>query len=431
MVERFYADLTTIQEDLRTDLEASVKSGEEPQRITGMYTPIGEPETAIEVSHLTALNTALFTVPEGFAINRKLARTVERQRDAIAEDTPLDWAHAETLAYAALLTEGVPVRLVGQDTVRGTFSQRHLTWFDTETGQAHTPLQHLADATAPMELHNTPLTEYGALGFEYGYSTAAPETLVLWEAQFGDFANGAEIIIDQFIIAGLAKWGQQSRLTLLLPHGYEGQGPEHSSARLERYLALGAEGNIRVANCSTPAQYFHLLRRQATHSEIRPLIVMTPKSLLRLPQATSRPTELTQGTFEQVLDDPAREADREGVTRLVLCSGKVYYDVVTSESRAAARHAAVARIELLYPFPEGDIATLMESYPNLRDIVWLQEEPMNMGARKWMMPQLTACAPPNVRVSYVSRPERSSPAEGYPAAHKAEQERLVREALAS
>jgi 2-oxoglutarate dehydrogenase E1 component len=431
MVERFYAELTAVQEALRADVEKSLTVGEEPHRISGMYTSVDEPVTAVESSALRALNEALYAVPAVFNINRKLARVIERQRTAVEEGRPIDWAHAETLAYASMLTDGVPVRLVGQDTARGTFSQRHLTWFDAESGEAYTPLQHLPNATAPLELHNSPLSEYGAMGFEYGYSVAAPEALVLWEAQFGDFANGAEIIIDQFIIAGLAKWGQLSRLTLLLPHGYEGQGPEHSSARLERYLALGAEGNIRVANCSTPSQYFHLLRRQATHSEIRPLIIMTPKSLLRLPQATSHPQALTEGTFQPVLDDPALVGDRDAVTRLVLCSGKIYYDVINSEQRKAAPHAAVARIELLYPFPEGNVIALLTSYPNLRDVIWLQEEPMNMGARKWMMPQLLACAPADVAVRYVSRPERSSPAEGYPAAHKAEQERLVREALAS
>jgi 2-oxoglutarate dehydrogenase E1 component len=320
--------------------------------------------------------------------------------------------------------------MVGQDTARGTFSQRHLTLFDADTGTPFTPIQHLSTSRAPMELYNSPLSEYAAMGFEYGYSVATPYALVLWEAQFGDFANAAEVIIDQFIIAGLAKWGQTSRLTLLLPHGYEGQGPEHSSARLERYLALGAEGNIRVANCSTPAQYFHLLRRQARHQEPRPLIIMTPKSLLRLPQATSPLEELSSGAFHPVLDDPALPGSREDVRRLVLCSGKIYYDVVSSERRAAARHVAVGRVELLYPFPEGHLHQLIASYPKLKEIVWLQEEPMNMGARKWVVPQLIELAGEDISVRYVSRPERSSPAEGYPAAHRAEQERLVGEVLA-
>jgi 2-oxoglutarate dehydrogenase E1 component len=382
----------------------------------------------VEPDRLKQINHELYTVPTDFTINRKLERTVRAKRSALDEDLPLDWAHAESLALAALLAEGVPVRLVGQDTLRGTFSQRHLTWFDAKTGRPYSPIQQLSSATAPIELHNSPLSEYAVMGFEYGYSVAAPDALVLWEAQFGDFANVAEVIIDQFIIAGLAKWGQTSRLMLLLPHGYEGQGPEHSSARLERYLALGAEGNIRVANCSTPAQYFHLLRRQAKHPEVRPLILMTPKSLLRLPQASSAAAEFTEGGFWAVLDDPTHVGEREDVTRLVLCSGKVFYDVTASEGRESAKHVSVGRLELLYPFPESQVSWLIESYPNVREIVWLQEEPMNMGARKWVIPALTALAR-GLPVRYISRPERSSPAEGYPAAHVAEQQRIAREAL--
>ena len=429
MAQALYDTLIETQTKLRADLESQTADGEEPRRITGEYVALGEPQTAVEPAVLQELNDELFRVPDGFAINRKLKRVIDRQHQAFEKGTPIDWAHAETLAYASLLVDGVPVRLTGQDTVRGTFSQRHLTWFDGNTGDPWTPIQNLSRAAAPLELHNSPLSEYAAMGFEYGYSVAAREALVLWEAQFGDFANGAEIIIDQFIIAGLAKWGQETRLTLLLPHGYEGQGPEHSSARLERYLALGAEGNIRVANCSTPAQYFHLLRRQAKHVEMRPLIVMTPKSLLRLPQATSLPAELTSGTFRPVLDDPALAGPREGVTRLVLCSGKVYYEVAGSDRRAGAAHVAVARLELLYPFPEANVVELIGSYPNLQEIVWLQEEPMNMGARKWVIPALTAVLPKPLGLRYVSRPERSSPAEGYPAAHRAEQLRLVSDAL--
>ena len=429
MVQDVQDELVAIQTRLRKDVEASGADGAEPDRIAGLSVSMDEPVTAVDLAVLIDLNDALYTVPDGFTINRKLKKNIDRQQAAFVDNTAIDWAHAETLAYASLLTEGVPVRLTGQDTVRGTFSQRHLAWFDAETGEAYIPLQHLERATVPIELHNSPLSEYAALGFEYGYGVAAPEALVLWEAQFGDFVNSAEVIIDQFIIAGLAKWGQTTRLTMLLPHGYEGQGPEHSSARLERYLALGAEGNIRVANCSTPAQYFHLLRRQAKHSELRPLIMMTPKSLLRLPSATSAAHELARGKFHPVLDDPTLPGGREEVTRVALCSGKVYYDIAFSEVRAAARHVAVGRIELLYPFPEGHVASLIQSYPNAREVVWLQEEPMNMGARKWVIPALAKVAPGGVKLRYVSRPERSSPAEGYPAAHAAEQQRLVRTTL--
>ena len=427
MDQRQYDVLARTQQELREGLQ---DEGQEPVRISGRWAPPAEPVTAVPAELLREINEGLLALPENFTVNPKLAKQLERRREALGDDPAIDWGHAESLALASLLADGVPVRLSGQDSERGTFSQRHLVLHDAETGHRHAPIHHLPQARAAFELHNSPLSEYAVMGFEYGYSVAAPETLVLWEAQFGDFANGGEIIIDQFIIAGLAKWGQTSRLGLLLPHGYEGQGPEHSSARLERYLALGAEGNIRVANCSTPAQYFHLLRRQGKHAEIRPLIVMTPKSLLRLPQATSRAREFTEGRFYPVMDDPTLTAAKGAVTRLVLCSGKVYYDVVTAKRRAEARHVAVARIELLYPFPQDEVRQLLSGYPALRELVWLQEEPSNMGARKWAVPQLEAIAGAERPVRDVSRPGHSSPAEGYPAAHRAEQDRLVREALA-
>ena len=284
---------------------------------------------------------------------------------------------------------------------------------DAKTGQAVCPIQSLPDAQAPFELHNSPLSELACLGFEYGYSQEAPETLVLWEAQFGDFVNAADVIIDQFIVSGLAKWGQSTRLTLLLPHGYEGSGPEHSSARLERFLSLAAEGNIRVASPTTPAQYFHLLRRQARVAKQRPLVVMTPKSLLRLPQATSSIEDLSGDTrFQPVLAEPG--VDSERVTRLLLCTGKIYYDLVGHPDRPSHKGLAVGRVELLYPFPEGPIMELISSYPNLQEIVWVQEEPRNMGARAHMFPRLMQIMDEQLGFGYIGRPERASPGEGYP-----------------
>src|ERR1019366_5052317 len=323
-------------------------------------------------------------------------KQLDRRREALAESessTPtIDWAHAEALAFSSLLTEGTPLRLTGQDTERGTFSQRHMVLHDAKTGQTVCPIQTLPGALAPLELHNSPLSELACLGFEYGYSQEAPETLVLWEAQFGDFVNSAQVIVDQFIVSGLAKWGQTSRLTLLLPHGYEGSGPEHSSARLERFLALAAEGNIRVASPTTPAQYFHLLRRQARVAKQRPLVIMTPKSLLRLAQATSSIADLAENTrFRPVLTEPG--VDEAQVTRLALCTGKIYYDLVGHPDRAAHPGLAVARIELLYPFPEGQVLELIRSYPQLREVVWVQEEPRNMGAREHMFPRLMQIMP--------------------------------------
>ncbi|MGH7606177.1 MAG: multifunctional oxoglutarate decarboxylase/oxoglutarate dehydrogenase thiamine pyrophosphate-binding subunit/dihydrolipoyllysine-residue succinyltransferase subunit, partial [Gemmatimonadales bacterium] len=404
---RAEADAEAAYERL-TAVQQKVKAGqrEEPQRIRKESAAVPEPETGVSADIIAALNDALLTVPAGFAVNPKLLKQLERRRGPEVE-----WAHAEALAFASLLTEGTPIRLTGQDTQRGTFSQRHLVLHDVETGRQHAPIQHLPDARASFELYNSPLSEVGCLGFEYGYAVEAPEVFVLWEAQFGDFANGAEVIIDQFIIAGLAKWGETSRLTLLLPHGYEGQGPEHSSARLERFLALGAEGNIRVANCTTPAQYFHLLRRQARHTEIRPLIVMTPKSLLRLPAAASQLEDLTRGRFRAVLWDHA-QPDTSGITRLVLCSGKVYYDIAASPRRAASPHVALGRVELLYPFPAAEIGEYARRYPNLEEVVWVQEEPRNMGARKFVLPKIRDVLPDGVALTDVSRPERSSPAEG-------------------
>ncbi|HEX9283112.1 MAG TPA: multifunctional oxoglutarate decarboxylase/oxoglutarate dehydrogenase thiamine pyrophosphate-binding subunit/dihydrolipoyllysine-residue succinyltransferase subunit, partial [Gemmatimonadales bacterium] len=427
--EQVYQRLAGIQQSLRAHL-SETGQGEEPQRISGGQAAVGEPDTAVAAQLVTSLNAQLLAVPDGFTVNPKLQRQLERRRAALAEGG-IDWAHAEALAFASLLGEGAPIRLTGQDTERGTFSQRHLVLHDTVTGQRFAPIQNLPGARAPFELHNSPLSEFACVGFEYGYAAAAPEALVLWEAQFGDFTNGAEVIIDQFLIAGLAKWGQTSRLTLLLPHGYEGQGPEHSSARIERFLALGAEGNLRIANCTTPAQYFHLLRRQARHTELRPLVLFTPKSLLRLPQAASRLEDLTTGAFRPALDDPEGDARREA-TRLVLCSGKVYYDLMLSPQRAqgGAPHVAIGRVELLYPFPAAQVAELIQRYPKITEIVWVQEEPRNMGPQKFMRPKLRDLVGPGVTVRDIGRPERSSPAEGYPAAHQAEQARIVAAAFA-
>jgi 2-oxoglutarate dehydrogenase E1 component len=389
-----------------------------------------EPRTTVPADTLRSLGEQLLQFPDGFQLHRKLRPLLEKRREMLEAGGPIDWSHAESLAIGSLLALGVPVRLTGQDSERGTFSQRHAVLHDAKTGERYSPLQHLRDANAPFELHNSPLSEQACMGFEYGYSVQAPDALVLWEAQFGDFVNGAQVIIDQFLVSGLAKWGQTSRLTLLLPHGYEGSGPEHSSGRVERFLQAAAEGNIRVANCTTPAQYFHLLRRQALVSKPRPLIVMTPKSLLRLPAATSTLKDLSDGHFQRVIDDP-RFADggREAVTKLVLCSGKVYYDIEGHEGRKEAGHIAVARVELIYPFPEEDLVKLIESYPNLERVVWVQEEPRNMGPRAFMRRRMAKILPERMSYDYVGRQLRAATGEGYSAAHKREQARIVRVAL--
>ena len=390
----------------------------------------GIPETAVPEERLRELNELLLAVPEGFTIHPKLERQLMRRRETLGQEGGIDWGQAEALAFASLLIQGVPVRLTGQDSERGTFAHRHLVLHDAESGATHTPLQHLPDGTASCEIYNSPLSEFAAVGFEYGYSVAVPNGLILWEAQFGDFVNGAQVIIDQFIVGGFAKWEQTSRLTLLLPHGYEGNGPEHSSARVERFLQLTAQGNIRIANCSTPAQYFHLLRLQALGSTPRPLVIFTPKSLLRLKEATSRLGELTSGHFLPVFDDPRLGPDdRGGIRRLLLCSGKVYYDIVGHPAFADVTDLAVARLDQLYPFPVPAYAELVRSYPALEEVVWVQEEPQNMGPFRSIRHRLEESLPQGVRLSYAGRPWRASTSEGYPTAHAVEQERLVRKAL--
>ena len=308
LAQEIWENLATRHRELKAELAAS-----DEEQPTGGYeldrSPSPEVKTAVSADRLTGLNEDLLRVPDGFTVHPKLLKQLERRRETVGPDGGIDWSQAESLAFATLLSEGTPIRLTGQDTERGTFSQRHLVLHDAKTGQRISPIQSLPGALAPMELHNSPLSEVACLGFEYGYSMEAPETLVLWEAQFGDFVNSAQVIVDQFIVSALSKWGQSTRLTLLLPHGYEGSGPEHSSGRLERFLTLAAEGNIRVANLTTPAQYFHLLRRQARVAKQRPLVIMTPKSLLRLPQATSRIEHLSESRFFPVL---SRAADRRG-----------------------------------------------------------------------------------------------------------------------
>ncbi len=412
-------------------LKARIAAAREVDHSTGEYqldrTPSPEVKTAVSADRLQVLNEELLAVPDGFTVHPKLVKQLEQRREVFQSGQGILWAHAEALAFASLLTEGIPIRLTGQDTERGTFSQRHLVLHDPKTGQEHSAIQQLPGALAPMELHNSPLSEVACVGFEYGYSQEGPETLVLWEAQFGDFVNGAQVIIDQFIVSGLAKWGQTSRLTLLLPHGYEGSGPEHSSARLERFLQLASEGNIRVSAPTTPGQYFHLLRRQARIAKQRPLIVMTPKSLLRLPQATSTVESLATGRFSPVLGEAG--TDPEQVKRLLLCSGKVYYDLIGQGAPSARPEVAIGRVELLYPFPQAEILELMSSYPNLTEVVWVQEEPRNMGARAHMSPRLLQILPDHLQFGYIGRPERAASGEGYPVAHAAEQHRIVSTAL--
>lgn len=382
----------------------------------------------ISEDELRHLAEQLMTVPSHFKLYPKLSRIIERWRTGLDHEAGVDWGLAEMLAFASIIAAGIPIRLSGQDSERGTFGQRHDVWHDAETDRTYVPLQHLSQARAAFSIYNSPLSEAGVLGFDYGYSVQASRALVLWEAQFGDFANSAQVLIDQFLAAGRAKWRQETGLVLLLPHGYEGQGPEHSSARLERFLQLSAEENWRVAYPTTAANYFHLLRDQAFQIETspRPLIVMTPKSLLRQPLAASRLQDLATGHFERVLRRSMRTND-DSVKRLMLCTGKVAVDLQAA-SDVSREGVILASLEQLYPWPEHDLKTLWETVGRPSEVYWVQEEPANMGAWPYVEPHLRRLWPDAV-LTYVGRPARASTAEGLADMHVAEQHRIVRAAF--
>jgi 2-oxoglutarate dehydrogenase E1 component len=372
---------------------------------------------------------ALGTLPEGFEIHPKLVPFVRKRADLLDGKGEVDWAIGESLAWGTLLLEGVPVRLSGQDSGRGTFSQRHAVLHDVRTQKEYVPLNAVAPSGAGFEVYDSLLSEAAVMGFEYGYSVAEHRALVMWEAQFGDFMNGAQVIVDQFLAGSETKWGQPSGLVLLLPHGHEGQGPEHSSARIERFLVLCAEENLRVAYPSTPASYFHLLRLQGRDPVEKPLVVFTPKSLLRHPGCVSPLAELAEGRFEPVIDD--RAADPARVLRVVLCSGKVYFDLLKTREDARRDDVALVRLERLYPFPGEELAAALARYAPEAALVWCQEEPRNMGAWRFVREQFLdgGTAPGGRPPRYAGRAASASPAPGSLKAHLAEQEALVREAL--
>ena len=395
--------------------------------------PAADPDTGVDDDAWAAVTAALCTVPEGFALNPKIARGIERRRRALESGEGIDWASAEAMAFGTLLREGHPVRLSGEDVGRGTFSQRHAVWVDAETEARHVPLSAVVPGGAPVEIVDSPLSEYGVLGFEYGYAMARPEALVLWEAQFGDFANGAQVIIDQFVASGEAKWLRMNGLVLLLPHGYEGQGPEHSSARLERFLQLCGEDNIQVVSCTTPANFFHALRRQLHRPWRKPLVVMAPKSLLRHPRCVSPRAAFAPGTtFERVVADADAPTPPERARQVVLCSGKVYYDLAAERERRGAGDVHLVRLEQLYPFPEAALASVLQAYRHCA-LVWCQEEPRNMGAwsfvREFLPEVATRAGVRDPEPRYAGRPAAAAPATGVHRVHVAEQARLVDEAL--
>jgi 2-oxoglutarate dehydrogenase E1 component len=412
----------------------------EPSALEGLWKPYkggshkNAPEvpTAVDKGKLRDSLRKLAQTPADFNVHPVVERTVLKKRLSSLESEELQWAEGETLAYATLLTEGYPVRVSGQDCERGTFSHRHAVLHDVKTGGRYVPLDQFSSGRATFQVYNSPLSEMGVMGFEYGYSLDIPDGLTIWEAQFGDFANGAQIIIDQFIASGEAKWRRLSGLTLLLPHGYEGQGPEHSSARLERFLSLCAEDNMQVCYPTTPAQIFHLLRRQVVRPYRKPLVIMSPKSLLRRPEATSKLDELATGHFQELIPD-RKEVDPAGVTRLLLCSGKVYYDLVKARDDQKAWNISIVRVEQLYPFPFETVAGLVASMPKLAEMFWVQEEPRNAGGWYFMFPRLhdvaSSRASGPLKIGYIGRAEAASPATGFTKTHDYEQHLIVEEAI--
>jgi 2-oxoglutarate dehydrogenase E1 component len=389
-------------------------------------------QTAVPLDRLAQLNASLLTVPDGFTVHKKFERMREKRAHVLdaPDERSVDWSAAEELAFASILADGTSIRLTGEDVERGTFSHRHAVLHDVRTGGIHVALQRLPQAQAAFEIHNSPLSENAALGFEYGYSVQAPSRLVIWEAQYGDFANGAQVIIDEFLTSARSKWGQEPSLVLLLPHAHEGQGPDHASARPERFLQLAADVNLRIANCTTAAQYFHLLRRQAALllTDPLPLVVLTPKSLLRHPLVASTPRDLAEGRFRTVIDDEDARSRVADVRRVVVCTGKVYVDLAGSDKRAAARDVAIVRVEQLYPLPSQNLRATLDGYRAAAEIVWMQEEPENMGAWDFIRPHLVEAAGGRP-VRLIARPRSASPAEGSAARHARQQQILVESAF--
>jgi 2-oxoglutarate dehydrogenase E1 component len=440
-VERIEADLSKQLTQALDSIKTAPPSAEEEYELRGAWTgfsrtrPNEPTDTTVPVERLARIAEGISAVPPGFQVHKKLVPLLERRRKVVADGGPIDWALAEALAFGSLVTEGTPVRLSGQDSSRGTFSQRHAIVVDQTNGHEYAALDHIAETQARFEVYDSHLSEAGVLGFDYGYSLAAPRTLTLWEAQFGDFANGAQAIIDQFIASAHVKWGRMSGLVMLLPHGYEGQGPEHSSARIERILQLCAEDNLQAVNCTTPAQYFHVLRRQMRRNYRAPLVIFTPKSLLRAPRCVSSVAELASGGFSSVIDDAAA-SDGGKVQRVLVCSGKVYYDLLARREERdqlgegkARGDVAIVRVEELYPWPDAELAAALARMPNAQRVVWVQEEPANMGAWTFVRERLQALLPERAKLAYAGRPEAASPAVGSGRVHRLELEAFLRAAF--
>lgn len=425
-------DLKKVYDSLEENPTIEIKSKEMPEALAAS---IDQFETAVPLDKLKKLNEDLLKRPEGFNSFKRLDRIFKRRQNALDEGHKADWGTGEALAFASILQDGIPIRLTGQDSERGTFAHRHMILHDTKTAEKYCIMHGLSDAKASFAIHNSPLSEAGVLGFEYGYSVRSPETLVIWEAQFGDFANAAQVIFDQFISSARAKWGDKSNMVIMLPHGYEGQGPEHSSARLERFLQMAAENNWIVANVTSSAQLFHILRRQAAmrgREVARPLILMTPKSsLLRNERVASEAKEFTEGKFQTIRDQPNLPINKKKAKRLMLGSGKIMIDIeeAIENSTESFDWLRAIRIEQIYPFPFDELAKEVAELPNLEEIVWVQEEPMNMGSWQFVSEYLRELLKDGQSLRYIGRPKRSSPAVGEPNVHAILQERIVQEAI--
>jgi len=428
LVKKHFSRLETVMASFEPERELVEPRPEEPPPGAARHAA-----TAFPAERLRELNQSLLEVPEGFSANRKIERARARRREALNgfEDRTIDWAMAEELAFASILADAIPIRLTGQDTERGTFNQRHAVLHDANTGQRYVPLQALPQAKASFEVRNSPLSENAALAFEYGYNVQEPGRLVIWEAQYGDFVNGAQTMIDEFILSARSKWGLTPSLVMLLPHGLEGQGPDHASGRPERFLQLAAFVNVRIVNCTSAAQYFHVLRLQATllKTDPLPLIIFTPKSLLRHPLVASSLQELAEGRFRRVIDDAEARREPERVRRLILASGKIAVELLASPERARGAAVAVCRVEQLYPLAEDDLLPVLEAYPHLEEVVWMQEEPRNMGAWEFIKLQIDRLIAGRWPLHYIGRPRRSSPAEGSSAWHSVNQAALIHQAF--
>ena len=436
-------DLKEMTDKVVTKYEEILKNAKEiaseRKKVSELAPPIQDEdgsavlETAISKEALEKITNAISIVPENFNINPKMVGQLGRRAKMGTGETPMDWGFAEAIAFGSIVLDGLDVRLSGQDSGRGTFSHRHAQMYDTQTGQSRSPLSEIRSETNPnarFRVLNSSLSESGVLGFEYGYSMMAQNSLVMWEAQFGDFSNGAQVIIDQYITASEDKWQEKCRLVMLLPHGYEGQGPEHSSARLERYLQLCAENNLQVCYPTTPSQYFHMLRRQVKQEIIRPLIVMTPKSLLRLPAASSNIEDLTNGGFQPVIDDITVK-DASKIKRIILCSGKVFYDLNEIREKSGNENVAIIRLEQFYPFPANKLKEIFAKYSNAKEIAWTQEEPQNMGGWFFVEPRLEEIKPESLNLKYIGRAASASPATGSYVIHGLEQKQLINEAISA